>query len=71
MEILIWIGSGLTVLGVAGLAWCILQVVKAKRQGLDDEALRARLQSLVAVNLGALGVSAIGLMCVVAGLFLG
>ncbi|MGR3756927.1 MAG: hypothetical protein ACU0AT_06835 [Tranquillimonas sp.] len=70
MELLIWIGAALTVAGVGLLAWCVLQVMRARRQGLDDTALRARLQSLVAVNLGALAISALGLMTVVAGLVL-
>ncbi|MFM2355480.1 MAG: hypothetical protein RLZZ528_1216 [Pseudomonadota bacterium] len=71
MQLLIWIGSAITLAGVALLVWCILAVARARRSGLDDAAMRARLQTIVAWNLGALLVSAIGLMCVIAGLFLG
>ena len=59
------------VLGLAGLIWCILRVAKARRSGIDEEALRAVLQSTVALNLGALFMSVIGLMMVVIGVLLG
>ena len=68
---LVWAGAAVTVAGVAGLAWCALDVVRARRAGLDDAAMRARLQRVVAINLGALMVSALGLMMVVVGLLLG
>jgi len=71
MENLIWIGAAVTLLGLAGLVWCILKVARAKRQGLDDAALKAELQKVVAFNLGALFLSAIGLMMVVLGILLG
>jgi len=70
MEALIWIGALFTLIGVAGLAWCIITAWKARRDGLDDEAMKARLQKVVAMNLGALAVSSIGLMLVILGIFL-
>lgn len=57
-------------LGVAGLVWCIVIVARARRAGLDDAALKARLQKVVALNMAALGISALGLMFVVAGILL-
>jgi hypothetical protein len=71
MEILVWIGAGLTLLGLAGLIWCILLAARARRAGLSDNALRARLQKVVALNLGSLALSALGLMAVIVGIFLG
>ena len=71
MENLIWIGAAVTLLGLAGLVWCIVKVARAKRQGLDDPALKDALQKVVALNLGALLLSAIGLMMVVLGILLG
>jgi hypothetical protein len=71
MGILVWIGSALTLAGVAGIIWCILAVQRARRAGLEDAALRARLQKVVAVNLGALGLSVLGLMSVILGLHFG
>jgi hypothetical protein len=71
MGLLVWIGSGMTLGGVAGIVWCILAVQRARRAGLDDAALRARLQKVVAVNLGALGLSVLGLMSVIMGLHFG
>lgn len=70
MELLVWIGAGVSLLGMLGLFYCIFQAAKAKRAGLDDDAMRARLKSLVALNMGALFLSAIGLMLVVLGVFL-
>ncbi len=70
MENLIWIGAAVTLLGLAGLVWCILTVQKARKDGLDDEAMKARLQKVVAMNMGALFLSAIGLMMVVIGIAL-
>lgn len=70
MENLIWIGAVVTLLGLAGLIWCILKVQSARKRGLDDAALKAELQKVVALNLGALFLSAIGLMMVVVGILL-
>jgi hypothetical protein len=70
MEALIWMGAALTLVGIALLGWCIVLAVRARRAGLDDAALRARLQKVVAVNLGALALSGLGLMLVVVGVFL-
>ncbi len=71
MDWLIWTGAGLSVLGLCGIVWCILQAMAARRAGLPDAALRARLQRIVAVNLAALLLSVIGLMVVIVGIFLG
>jgi hypothetical protein len=71
MEFLIWIGAAIALAGVAGLVWCIVLALRARRAGLPDDALRARLQHVVVLNMAALGVSALGLMCVVAGILLG
>ena len=71
MEMLIWLGAAVSLLGLAGLVWCILRVWKARRAGLDDAALKAVLQKVVPVNLGALFLSVTGLMMVVVGILLG
>jgi len=68
--ILIWCGAALTVVGIVMLAWCIVLAVKARRSGLGDDEIKQRLQRVVALNLGALAVSALGLMMVVLGVFL-
>ncbi len=71
MELLIWVGAGLTLLGVAGLVWCIVLAMRARNSGLPDDQMKARLQQVVALNLGALAVSGLGLMAVVIGVILG
>lgn len=70
-DILIWIGAALTLAGVAALVWCVAAVMRARRAGLEDAALRERMRRVLAVNMGALGVSMIGLLLVVTGIFLG
>lgn len=71
MEMLIWIGALISLIGVAGLVWCVLAAARARRETLDDAAMKSRLQTLVAWNMAALAVSAIGLMMVVIGILLG
>ena len=71
MENLIWIGALITVVGLIGLIWCIVSVARARKSGLDDAAMKERLQKVVAVNMAALFLSAIGLMMVVVGILLG
>ncbi|WP_417806840.1 hypothetical protein [Thioclava sp.] len=71
MEYLIWAGAAVSVVGLVGILWCIISVAQAKRAGLEDAALRARLQRVVVINMAALFVSVIGLMMVVVGIFLG
>ncbi|MBE1284083.1 MAG: hypothetical protein GJ676_12305 [Rhodobacteraceae bacterium] len=70
-EILVWIGAGLSVLGLIGLVWCIVKVAKARRSNLSDEELRQAVQAVLPYNLGALLLSVLGLMLVVVGIFLG
>ncbi len=70
MQYLIWGGAGLTLLGVAGLGWCIFLAMKAKRAGLPDAQMKAALQQVVVWNLAALAVSGLGLMAVVVGVIL-
>ncbi|MGA0542980.1 hypothetical protein [Neotabrizicola sp. VNH66] len=71
MDILIWAGALISLLGVAGLVYCVTRAFRLRRAGLPDEAMRGELQKIIAINMGALGVSALGLMMVVAGIALG
>lgn len=71
MQILIWSGAAVTLLGVIGLIYVGLKVAAAKREAADDNAaLKARIEKLLPVNLAALCVAVIGLMMVVIGLVL-
>jgi hypothetical protein len=70
MTWLVFAGTVLAVAGLLGLGWCIVAAVAAKRAGLPDAELRARLQRIVSINMGALLVSVLGLMSVVVGVFL-
>lgn len=70
MTAVIWTGAALALLGVAGLVYCVLLAMRAKREGLTGPAMQARLQKVVAWNMGALAVSGLGLMLVVVGVIL-
>lgn len=70
MDWLIWIGAVVTLGGVAALVSCVILAMRARRDAADDAALRAALQRLVPLNLGALLLSALGLMLVVVGILL-
>jgi hypothetical protein len=71
MSNLIPLGAVITLMGLVGLIWCILKVARARKQGLSDEELHVVMQTTVGLNLGALFLSAIGLMMVVLGIILG
>ncbi len=70
MDILIWIGAAVTVLGFVGVVWSIVLVMRARRAGLDDAGMRQRLQTALPVNVGALLLSLLGLMLVVVAIVL-
>lgn len=69
-DFLITLGAALTMLGFIGLVWCIVRVWRARRAQLPDDQMRAVLQKTLPLNLGALGISVLGLMLVVVGIFL-
>jgi hypothetical protein len=70
MQYLIPVGSVLTLAGLAVLMVCIFRISKARKAGLGDDEMRAVLQTVVPMNLGALLLSGIGLMLVVLGIIL-
>jgi hypothetical protein len=71
MQAMVWIGALVSLIGIGGLVYCILRAMRARKAGLSDEAMRAELQRVVVINMAALGISALGLMLVVAGIMLG
>jgi len=70
MDWLIWGGAALSLAGLAGIVLSILKVQRARRAGLSDEDLRARIQTVLPLNLGAFFASILGLMAVVVGVIL-
>jgi hypothetical protein len=71
MQALIWSGAAVSLLGLAGLVWCIAIVNGARRKGLPEDEMTAVLRRIIPRNLAALFLSVIGLMMVVVGIFLG
>jgi hypothetical protein len=70
MESLVWIGALVSLIGLAGIIYCIVRMGKAKRAKLSDDDMRSAIQSIVPINMGALYLSVIGLMLVVVGILL-
>jgi len=64
------LGVIVTLTGLGLLVWCVLRVIRAKRAGLDGDAMKATLQSVVTWNLVAMGLSGLGLMILTVGLIL-
>ena len=50
--------------------YCILIVMRARKAGLDEDAMRAQLARVLPFNMGALFLSVVGLMMVVVGVLL-
>lgn len=71
MESLIWIGTAVSLAGLMGLLWCIFRVWRARRSNLSDQDLRDAVRRVVPLNMGALLLSVLGLMMVIAGIMLG
>jgi hypothetical protein len=67
-QIMTWGGAVLTLGGVFGLIHCGRLSMKAK--ALPEEAARKVMERVVILNVSALGLAMLGLMVVVAGLFL-
>ncbi|MEI4263187.1 hypothetical protein [Roseovarius sp. D0-M9] len=70
MQILIWSGAAVSLVGLVGLIWCVARVWTARRARLEDAEMREVLKKVLPVNTGALFLSVIGLMMVVIGILL-
>ena len=71
MTALIWIGAGISALGLAGIVLSAVRVMRARRAGLSDEELREAIRTALPLNLGAFFLSVLGLMAVIVGIGLG
>ena len=71
MQTLIWAGAALSVLGLLGVLFSAVLILRARRQAQDDADLRVRLGKILPINLGALLVAVLGLMTVAVGAMLG
>lgn len=71
MDWLIGLGALISLAGIAGLIWCIVLALKARKGDPEAPETRRNLQRVVLINICALGVSGLGLMLVVVGIFLG
>ncbi|WP_172296812.1 hypothetical protein [Pseudoruegeria sp. HB172150] len=71
MDWLIWTGAAVSLVGLAGLVWCIVLVSRARKANLPDEELREKVRKVIPLNMGALLLSVFGLILVVMGIALG
>lgn len=70
MEILVWLGAALSLIGLVGLLWSMVLVVRARRTKMSDDQLREQVRKVLPLNMGALFLSVLGLMLIVTGIFL-
>lgn len=70
MDWLIIIGTLVALVGLAGLVVSALRVMRARRAGLEDTALKEVVRRAMVLNMGAFALSALGLMMVVVGVIL-
>ena len=70
MNILIWAGAAISLVGLMGLLVCIRRVAKAKKVTQSEDELRYAVKEVLPLNLGSLLVSALGLITVVVGILL-
>jgi hypothetical protein len=70
MNLLVPIGTIVTLLGLAILIWCILRVAQARKTIKNDIEMRGKLQKMATMNMIALFLSFVGLMIVIFGVIL-
>ncbi len=70
MEWLIIIGTLMALVGLVGLVISATQVIRARRAGLDDNALKEAVRGAMVLNMGAFAFSGFGLALVVVGVIL-
>jgi hypothetical protein len=63
-------GMLLTLAGLGGLGYCIVQGFRIRRAALPPPEIHARLHRLLAVNLGSVALAGLGLAALVAGIVL-
>lgn len=70
MAWLVWIGAALALGGIVAIVASLLRVLRARRAGLDDAALRDRVRTAMPLNFVGLALSTLGLMMVIVGVTL-
>ncbi|MCO4824634.1 hypothetical protein OAC63_00610 [Amylibacter sp.] len=70
MTWLIYLGAIITLLGLAGLAYCIWKANGLRTSGLIGDDMTAALQRLIPINLASVSTAGIGLAMVVVGILL-
>ncbi len=70
MDYLVIPGALIALLGIGGLAYCIIQANKLRTSGLEGEELVGKLRALIPINLASVFTATIGLAAVVIGMLL-
>lgn len=63
-------GVGIIIVGFCGVLICLARALQIRRAADEDASKRAALARLVPLNVGAMGLSAIGIMVFVIGVLL-
>lgn len=69
LDIVLYVGVGLTLLGLVGVIACIVRAKELKSEP-DEEKARLVYQGLVAINIGSVGIAFLGLGLIIVALIL-
>jgi len=70
LTLIVFAGLVLVVAGLGGLGYCIREGYRIRRANLPPDVVTSKLHRLIAVNLGAVALAALGLAVLVVGLVL-
>ena len=65
-----WIGGVMSVLGLAGVLWCIRKAAWLRGAQVPDEQIKAELQKLIFAHMASIGLAFLGLGLLFTGLLL-
>ena len=71
MDVMIWGGAAISLIGLCLLVWSMVKVAKARAARLEDAELREVIRRAMPLNMGGLLLSVFGLMLVILGINLG
>ncbi|MBY5972996.1 hypothetical protein KUV28_11590 [Ferrimonas balearica] len=71
MDVMIWGGAAVSLVGLVLLVWSIIKVARGRAAGLEDADLREVIRRAMPMNMGGLLLSVFGLMLVILGIWLG
>lgn len=70
MNIMIWIGAAMSVLGLLGVLWCIRKATWLKGAQIDEAQIRAEVNKLIFGHMASIGVAFMGIALLLVGMLM-